>query len=125
MEENLKELIRLFYEDKKLLDNYKKSTDEYNKQIKKDMTDLGKSEFETDDGIIAKLSVQNRESFNDDLLLKKITELDIPGIIKTKQYVDMDALEDAIYNGQLDASELSSCKVVNQVTVLKVSKRKD
>ena len=125
MEENLKELIRLFYEDKKLLDNYKKSTDEYNKQIKKDMTDLGKSEFETDDGIIAKLSVQNRESFNDDLLLNKITELDIPGIIKTKQYVDMDALEDAIYNGQLDASELSSCKVVNQVTVLKVSKRKD
>ena len=123
LEENLKELIRLFYEDKQQLDEYKKSTDEYNKNIKDLMGKLDTTEFESDD-LIAKIGVQNRESFNETKLIEKLKELNIEGVIKTKEYVDMDTLENVIYNGLLDASELTSCKEVKTVTTLKVSKKK-
>ena len=121
--ENLKELVRLFYEDKQQLDNYKKSTDEYNKSIKDIMNELDMTEFESDD-LIAKIGTQNRESFNEDKLIDKLKSLNVEGVIKTREYVDMDALENAIYNELLDASELTSCKEVKTVTTLKVSKKK-
>lgn len=121
--ENLKELVRLFYEDKQQLDNYKKSTDEYNKDIKEIMGQLDLNEFESDD-LVAKIGVQNRESFNEDKLIDKLKSLNVSGVIKTKEYVDMDALENAIYNELIDASELTSCKEVKTITNLKVSKKK-
>ena len=121
--ENLKELVRFFYEDKQQLDNYKKSTDEYNKNIKELMNELELIEFESDD-LVAKIGTQNKESFNEDKLIDKLKSLNIEGIIKTKEYVDMDALENAIYNELLDASELTPCKEVKVVTTLKVTKKK-
>lgn len=123
LESELKELVRLFYEDKQQLDNYKKSTDEYNKSIKDIMNELDMTEFESDD-LIAKIGTQNRESFNEDKLIDKLKSLNVAGVIKTREYVDMDALENAIYNELLDASELTSCKEVKTVTTLKVSKKK-
>ena len=123
MKEELKELIRLFYEDKQQLDNYKKSTDESNTKIKEYMTELNLTEFKDED-LTAKISIQNRESFNEARLLDKLSALNVPGVIKTREYVDMDALEDAIYNGLVDASELTSCKDTKTVTTLKVSKSK-
>jgi hypothetical protein len=124
MEENLKELIRLFYNDKQQLDQYKKSTEEYNKDIKNAMKELGYDKFETDD-YVAKVTIQKRESFIDEKLIAKLKELNVTTPIKTIEVVDMDELENVIYNGQLDASELSSCKQVKEVVTLKVSERKD
>ena len=120
----LNSTIECFYEDKQLADKYKKSAEEYNKEIKKLMSTINKDEFETDSGLIAKISVQKRESFIEEALLQKIKELKVPGIIKTKEYVDMDLLEDAIYNEKLDASELTTCRKIQEVVTLKVSKKK-
>lgn len=124
MEENLQELIRLFYEDKQCLDAYKKSTEEYNKEIKQGLKELGLNEFETDSGLVAKYNIQKRESFNEDLLLQKLKELGVNTAIKTKEYVDIDELENLIYNGELNASELSSCRIIKEVETLKVTKKK-
>lgn len=124
MEDNLKELIRLFYEDKQQLDKCKKSTEAYNKEIKEGMAELGVNDFVSDD-LIAKINTQYRESFDEDKLLNKLKELGVTTPIKQKEYVDMDELENVIYNNILDASELSSCKIVKEVVVLKVSKQKE
>lgn len=125
LESELKELVRLFYEDKQQLDSYKKSTEEYNEKIKESMYTLNIDEFSDDDtGLIAKIGIQNRESFNENKLIEKLKSLNIEGVIKTKEYVDMDALENAIYNELLDASELLPCKEVKVVKTLKVSKKK-
>lgn len=120
----LNSTIECFYEDKQLADKYKKSAEEYNKEIKQLMSTINKNEFETDSGLIAKISVQKRESFIEEALLQKIKKLKVPGIIKTKEYVDMDLLEDAIYNEKLDASELTTCRKIQEVVTLKVSKKK-
>ena len=124
-EELLNLAIEKFYVDKLELDNFKKSTEKYNKEIKDLMQKLNTTEHVTDNGLVAKMSVQKRESFNEDLLLSKIRSLEVPGIIKSKEYVDMDALENAIYNGELDATELASCRVTKEVITLKVNERKD
>lgn len=120
----LNSTIECFYEDKQLADKYKKSAEEYNKEIKQLMSTINKNEFETDSGLIAKISVQKRESFIEEALLQKIKELKVPGIIKTKEYVDMDALENQIYLGNIDASELTTCRKIQEVVTLKVSKKK-
>ena len=129
MEENnderlLNVTIETFFEDKQKLDMYKKATDEGNKEIKELMNKLNRNQFETDSGLIAKMSIQQRESFDEDKLLEKLKELNGFTAIKTKEYVDMDELENLIYNGHLDASQLSNCKIVKEVVTLKVSKKK-
>ena len=53
----LNSTIECFYEDKQLADKYKKSAEEYNKEIKQLMSTINKNEFETDSGLIAKISV--------------------------------------------------------------------
>lgn len=123
-ERMLNSSIECFYEDKQLFDKYKKSTEEYNAEIKELMKKLNKDQFETDGGLIAKVSVQKRESFDENKLIAKLKDLKTEGIIKTKEYVDMDELENLIYNGILNASELTNCKEVKTVTTLKVSKKK-
>lgn len=117
-------IIKCFYEDKQKLDIYKKSTEKYNSEIKELMSKLDKDVFETDDGLLAKMSIQQRESFDEDKLIEKLKALNGHTAIKTKEYVDMDELENLIYNGHLDASQLSNCKIVKKVITLKVNKRK-
>lgn len=120
----LDSLIGSFYTKKLKLDEYKKETDTENKRIKELMTELDITEYESTMGEVAKLSIQNRESFMDDKLIAKLKQLGVTTPIKTVEIVDMDELENVIYNGQLNAAELTDCKQVKQVTTLKVSKKK-
>lgn len=120
----LDSLIGSFYTKKLKLDEYKKETDTENKRIKELMTELDITEYESTMGEVAKLSIQNRESFIDDKLIAKLKQLGVTTPIKTVEIVDMDELENVIYNGQLNAAELTDCKQVKQVQTLKVSKKK-
>lgn len=124
MEENLNELIKLFYSDKIELDKYKKSTDDYNKDIKSALIELGIDEFESDNGLIAKLIKQKRESFDEEKLINKLKELNVKKPIKTIEIIDYEVLEDIIYNNELDATKISDCKQCKEVLTLKVSKKK-
>lgn len=120
----LGDTIDTFYQNKQQLDYYKKETDVQNKRIKEVMNELEKTEFETENGIIAKINVQKRESFIEDKLIAKLKELGVTTPIKTIEVVDMDELENVIYNGGLDASELTGCKQVKEVVTLKVTRKK-
>ena len=124
-EKLLNDIIQNFYEDKQNLNVFKKLTEKANEEIKMLMNKANKNEFETDNGLVAKITIQKRETFIDELLLQKIKELKIDGIIQTKEYVDMDALENAIYNGKLNASELANCRQIKEVQTLKISKKKE
>lgn len=119
----LNSLVQNFFEDKQRLDKYKKFTETANQEIKDLMHKLNINEFETDSSLIAKLTHKQSESFNEEKLLAKMKELNIPGIIKTREYVDMDALENQIYLGNIDASKLSNCRETKKVVTLKVTKK--
>lgn len=126
--DTLDELIPRYAENKSLLDDYKKICDEENKQIK-DMMEEGSYEA---NGYKATKSVQHRETMNEDKLLdimrnhKDLAE--VCELIKTKDYIDMDALESAIYKGKISNDilmEIDKCREVKEVVTLRISKVKE
>lgn len=125
---SLDTLIPQYAENKAILDDYKKICDTENKQIK-DIMDEGSYEA---GGYKATKSVQVRESMNEDKLLDVMKQHYAIhqkfGIIKTKEYIDMDALESAIYKGQIDKDtllEIDKCRESKEVVALRISKVKE
>ena len=115
----LEELIPIYKQNKTEADSYKKICDSYNTEIKKIMVDNDLTSFSVD-GIKATCTKAYREEFIEEALIQKIKSLKVKGVIKTKEYVDMEALENAIYNGELNAAELASCQTSKEVITLRI-----
>ena len=122
-EEKLSQLLPVYEANKSEMDSYKKLVDKDNKEIKSIMLGAGLREFVVDD-IKASCSVSEREDFIEEALIAKLKEMKVQGIVKKKEYVDMDALENAIYNGKVDAASLADCQTKKEVVTLRVSKLK-
>ena len=123
-EEKLQELIPHYQLNKSEMDSYKKVVDKDSKEIKMIMLESQLPEFIVGD-IKATCSVSEREDFIEEALIEKLKEMNVKNVIKTKEYVDMDALENAIYNGELNAAELASCQTKKEVVTLRVTKIKE
>lgn len=123
--ETLEALILHYYTNKIEADSYKKIVDKDNAQIKDIMLELGMTRIITEDGLQAVCSVAEKETFIEDALIQKIKSLGVKGIIKRKEYVDMEALENAIYHGHLNAAELASCQEKKSVVTLRVGRAKN
>ena len=120
-----------------LIDDYKASKDKENalKKSNADVSDKIKSYF-IDKGIdkhstdlyTATVTITNKESLNDELAIEIIKEnLDgalLKSVIKQKEYIDEDALEKLVYNGDFDITKLEKAKIVKPVTTLRVVKKK-
>lgn len=123
---NLDTLIPAYAKNKAMLDDYKKICDDENKQIK-ELMDEGS--YETN-GWKATKSIQHRETMNEDKLLDLLRKAGFSqsSIIKTKEYVDMDELESAIYKGLIEKDillEIDKCRESKEVITLKVTKIKE
>lgn len=123
-QKDLQELITHYFLNKTEADSYKKIADKDNAAIKEIMLQEELPEVVTEDGIKATCSISYKETFVEDALIDKIKSLGVDGIIKQREYVDMEALENAIYHGQLNAAELASCQEKKQVVTLRVSRVK-
>lgn len=122
----LDELVVLYAEDKKNLDNLTKVCDSEKAEIKRQLETAGKKEHSAG-GYTVKYVVSSRETMNEDKLLEVIKKFNITGVIKTKEYVDMDALESYLYNHELSANfatELDRCRDKTPIVQLRLSKTK-
>ena len=122
------DLIDQYFVDKADADEKKKLVEQENKQIKEGMVELESDVVETEK-YKATRSVSVRSSIDEEAWLSILkTQTDLPeGIIKTKEFVDMDALEDAIYNGAIPKDvliRLNEHKKETEVVTLKVTKLK-
>lgn len=131
--ETLDELIPSYGTNNAQLSELKKVTDAQNKRIKELMAEDNLELYETGD-YKATYNVSQRESYDEEKLLTTLKEMwakrwgaqECP-MIKTKEYVDIEALEDAIYVGKLTTEEIAQLKpCINQkeVVTLRVTKRK-
>ena len=124
----LNQLIPEYADNKAQLDKIKAVVDEQNAQIKEEMKSADLKSYEVD-GYKATYSVQKRESMNEAKLLliaHKYEDL-LKDTIKTKEYIDMDKLEELLYKGQLPQDilqEVSSCVESKEVVTLRVTKKK-
>lgn len=122
-ESQLMVVIPRFFENKTIGDKHKKLADADNKIIKTLMERGELEEFEVND-IVASLSTRESTSYVEDLLLAKIKELEVPGIIKTVEVVDREALESAIAHGEIALEDLVDTQKTTSSTALYVKPKK-
>lgn len=129
----LEELVSQYGATNDKAKELKTMLDGWNKQIKSIMSDKDIDTFEAG-GYKASYSVRTTSSMNTDMLLslfksdKKLKKIAKEyGIVKTTEYIDMDALENALYHDAVADSEiekLNTCKVEKTTEILKVTKKK-
>lgn len=121
----------------KIIDAYKESKDEENrlhkindetcKNIKSYMQMLGVDKADGSE-YTANLSVTQKESLNEDLAIEilkaNLDEDTVKTVIKSKEYIDEDALEKLVYAGLFDITKLAKAKIVKNVSTLRITKRK-
>ena len=129
MPEILTEVIDRYGNNKAEMDKYKKLCDVDNTFIKTAMLEDNMENYATDN-YTAKITTVDKGYFDEPKVLSVIHSYNIPnslGIIKTKEYIDEDALEAAIYNGELSKEvidKIAECKVEKTEYRLSVRKKK-
>lgn len=121
----LDDLILKYAENKEKLEAFKKLTEAENKEIKFLMKSSGETEHISDE-YKASYVVSTRESMNEEMLLVVAHKYGIP-VIKTKEYIDFDALENAIYNNRISNEallEMDKAKSKKEVVTLRITKLK-
>jgi hypothetical protein len=118
-EELLDEVVPRYVKNKTKVNELTKLCDDDNKLIKKVLLNSDKNGHSTKKGSV-KISSYEKVSFDENALINVITDLKIKGIIKTKQYVDMQALETAIVDKKIDAKELAKCQNVKTIVNLNI-----
>jgi len=128
--QELDKLIPIYASNKAEMESYKTLCDKDNKRIKQIMINAKNLHYITG-GYKADCIVSNRTTMNEETLLSifsvpSFTDVtESYGIIKSKPYIDFDALEKAIYDGKLTTeqiAELNKAKEVKEVVTLKVTK---
>jgi hypothetical protein len=112
---------RMKDEDKLLSAQIKKDNDEIKEYLKR----VGKTS-ESAGGYTVNLSTSVSEDFDNEKLIDRLKSLKTKTkLIKNVPTVDMEALENAIYNGEIKAEDLADCKVSKTTYKLTYSKTKE
>ena len=117
----LGKLLREYQKSDSMVKSLKEEMDVKNKQIKDLMKELGYKSFSTKD-VKGTVSYSQRETLNEALMIPFLKGKEIEGVIKTKEYVDLVQLENAVYNGVVKAEELKPFQTIKEVVTLKVQK---
>ena len=133
LEEELEILIPTYGSLDFELKNIKKKADGFKERIKTIVKSLGVKTYRAEDYEITYTEAE-RVSFKEDKLLIRLKEIvankdlkEFEGLIKTKEYVDMDVLENLLYHNKFDEAEISSissCQEIKNIPTLKVKKVK-
>ena len=122
----LDELVPLYGKNKAEENRLKKITEAQNSEIKQLLAEHGVTEH-TAGGYTVTVSTTEKFSFNMPKLIETI-KLDkslASKVIKTQEYVDMDALENLIYSGKVDTEmllDMDKCRDVTKTVTLRVKK---
>ena len=124
---NLAAILDEYLENKAYLGKYDKLVKQGNDIIKSEMKNRNLETFESAK-CIATVSSREPEIFNEDkaieLLKANLTPEQLEQVIKSKEYIDADALEKIIYNKDFDAAILAPCYTKDApIYTLRISKK--
>lgn len=122
----LKELVEVYGKHDDELKELKTTCDKEKETIKEMMTEQ-ELDNESSGGFTVTKIIQKRESFDETKAIEILKNGGVNGVVKTKEYLDMDALENAMYNGEINkdiALQLDSCRSIKEVITLKCNKTK-
>ena len=125
-ENKLTNLVNDYIFNKDREKEFKDLASAQNTEIKVIMNEMKLDKFETDNGKVT-LSERKSEDFIEDKLITFLKDRNLSdGIVKTKEYVDFDALESAIYHEKISGDNLkdmAECKEVKVTQVLRINRR--
>lgn len=125
---NLSEMIDTYKASKDKESALKKANNELNADIKTYMQEHDMSSANSEK-YTATLSCTKKESLNEDLAIEIIKEnlggALLSSVIKQKEYIDEDALEKLVYNGDFDINKLAKAKMVKETYTLRTGKKKE
>ena len=122
--EELDNAINEYYECNTKLNSIKHNKEVYNAYIKEILKRSEILKYSTNEGINASLTITNKPIYAEEKLIEFLKPMNIPGLIKTKEFVDMDVLEDCIYHNQINAADLAPYKEDKFTETLRVTKSK-
>lgn len=128
---DLVDLIPKYGLHKEELDDLKKLVDRENKDIKtiiKQRIENGDGSDVEVDGWVAKYIITTRESMDEERVLQILKNAGYTDAIKTREYVDFDVLESAIYKGDVPKEvllEMDKAKTVKEIETLRVTRTKN
>lgn len=120
-------LVILYSENKEKMDECKKVCDSQNKEIKSRLNQANITSY-TCGNLEVAISVRKTENFNEDKLLDVIKAHGLTELISTKEYVDMDKLESAMFNNTISKDilkDISGCREIKETQALTVKKVKE
>ena len=122
----------------KIINEYKESKDKENalKKVNNGLSDSIKGYMyehnmrsADSEKYTATLTKTDKESLNEDLAIEIIKEnlsgALLSSVIKQKEYIDEDALEKLVYNGDFDINKLAKAKITKTSYTLRVTRRKE
>lgn len=118
MEKSLDELVIEFEQTKRLADEATNKAKALNNAIKQIMIANDDYNYTASNGIKVHLTAQANDKLNEIALISRLAESKLSGtlstkdykkMVKTKEYIDTDGLEDAIYNKIIDAEMVNEC----------------
>lgn len=125
---NLPDMIDVYKKGKDQESKLHKENSEMGDEIKKVMTSNNLDDFSSNNWT-AKISVTQKEDFNElkaiDILKDNLSKEDLSTVVRTKEYIDDDALEKLVYSGKFDIGKLQCCRTLGkEVVTLRITKKK-
>ena len=125
---NLSEMIDTYKTSKDKENALKKANNKLNENIKSYMYEHGMSSADSEK-YTATVSTTTKSTLNEDLAIEIIKEnlggALLKSVIKQKEYIDEDALEKLVYNGDFDITKLEKAKIDTTIQTLRITKKKE
>lgn len=125
---DLSKAIDLYKENKDLENKLKKSNTEAGNLIKQYFNEKGITSASSEK-YTATVTTTTKSTLNEELAIEIIKEnlggALLRSVIKKREYIDEDALEKLVYNGDFDITKLEKAKIDTTTQTLRITKKKE
>lgn len=123
--QQLDEMAEQYIEAQAEFESAESKKNSINLIIKQMLSSFGVTKYVSESGITLGITTKHNIKWDEDRLIAYCRGCGVDGIIKTKEYVDMDALESAIYRNEILPESLKPMQIVKpDIVTLRCSKKK-
>ena len=121
---NINDKIKSYFEQKKELDKQQRNVLQLSKDIKEYLISEDLSEYDSDD-LTVSISEISKDTIDEENLIPLLKE-SFPNVVKLKEYIDMDELENLVYTRQIPPDFIQSFIIHKEPTIrLNIKQRKE
>lgn len=123
-QDELDDLARQYQEASDMENAAKTRKSSLNSMLKMLMNTYNVNKYVSSDNISLNVSTRPNICFDEDKLLAYCKGLGIDGLVKQKEYVDMEVLESLLYHDKVSKKDIAECKIQKPDIVTLTCKQK-